>query len=70
MNHRAYYFCAGKNGRNIYNFDDPTEFGDDAAEAHMDDEQPMGVPHDVLEGDVIMLSYPKILPPLSFSYNL
>lgn len=38
INRRAYYFRSGKNGRKIYNFDDPAKFGDDAAEAHVDDE--------------------------------
>lgn len=54
INHRAHYFLMGKNGRKIYNFDDPAEFSDDAVEAHMDDEQPIGASHDVLEGDVVM----------------
>lgn len=44
----------GKNGRKIYNFDDPTEFGDDDVEAHMDDEQPISASHDVPEGGGVM----------------
>lgn len=34
-NRRVYYFCMGKNDRKIYNFDDPSEFGDESAETHM-----------------------------------
>lgn len=47
VNHRAYYFCMGKNGRKTYNFDDLVEFDVVAAEAHMDDEKPIGASHDV-----------------------
>lgn len=54
VNHWAYYLCMGKNGRKIYNFDDLVEFGDDAAEAHMDDELPIGTCHDVPEDDDFM----------------
>ncbi|CAL5200015.1 unnamed protein product [Lathyrus oleraceus] len=54
INRRAYYFRTSKNGRKIYNFDDLAKFGDDVVDAHMDDEQLMGVPHDVLEGDAVM----------------
>lgn len=58
INRRAYYFCVAKNDKKIYNFDDPTEFGDDAAKAHMDDEEDMGVPHDLPEGDAVMQDAP------------
>lgn len=58
INHKAYYFRASKNARKIYNFNDPVEFDDDAIEAHMDDEKPMGVPYDVLEGDAVMHNAP------------
>lgn len=58
INHRAYYFYAGKNGRKTYNFDDPAEFGDNAVEAHVDDEHHMGVPHDVPEGNAVTQDAP------------
>lgn len=58
-NHRVYYLCLSKHGRKVYHFDDPIECGDDAAEAHMDGEQPMGVHHDVTEGDVVMHDVPR-----------
>lgn len=58
INRRAYYLRAGKNGKKIYNFDDLVECGDLIDEAHMDDEQPMGVPHDVPGGDVVMQDSP------------
>lgn len=48
----------GNNGRKIYNFEDPAEFDVAAAEAHMDDEQPMGASLEVLEGDVVMQDAP------------
>lgn len=44
----------GKNGRKIYNFDDPVEFGDDVTETHMDVDQTIGTSHDVPEGDAFM----------------
>lgn len=48
-NRRVYYLRLSKHGNKVYNFNDPIECGDDAAEAHMDDEQPMGFHHDVIE---------------------
>lgn len=54
LNRQAYYFHICKNGRKIYNFDDPLEFSDDTTKAHTDNEQPIGASHDVLEGDVDM----------------
>lgn len=39
VNRRVYYFRMGKNGRKIYNFDDPVEFDDDATMKHMVDDQ-------------------------------
>lgn len=50
---RVYCFRMGKNGRKTYNFDDPALFGDDAAEADLDDEQPIGTSHGVSKGDVV-----------------
>lgn len=54
INCRTYYFRMGKNGTKIYNFDDPVEFGDAAAETHMVDDQRIGTSHDVLKGDDFM----------------
>lgn len=53
-NHRVYYFRVSKKGRKIYNFDDPAEFGDEAAETHMVDDQPIGASHGVPQGDMFM----------------
>lgn len=58
VHHPTYYFCISKNGRKIYNFDDPAKFGDDVIEAHMDDEQPIGAPRVVHRGDVVMQDVP------------
>lgn len=41
-NHRVYYFRMGKNGRKIYNFDDPVEFDDHVVNTHVVDDQPIG----------------------------
>lgn len=49
-----YYLRLSKHDKNVYNFDDPIECDDDTPKVHMDDEQPMGVHHDVIEGDVAM----------------
>lgn len=49
-NHRVYYFRMGKNGRKIYNLDDPAEFGDDADETHVVDDQQISTSHDVPQG--------------------
>lgn len=54
VNRWVYYFRIGKNGMNIYNFDDPTEFGDEVVETHMIDDQPIDTSHDVPEGDAFM----------------
>lgn len=52
--HRVYYFHVSKNGRKIYNFDDPAEFGDEVIETHVADDQPIGDSHDVPQGDAFM----------------
>lgn len=57
--HQVYYLGLSKHGRKVYNFDDPIEYGDDAAEAHMDHEQPMEVHHDGTEGDAVMHDAPR-----------
>lgn len=54
INHQAYYFRMGKNGKKIYNFDDSAQFGDDATEGHMDDEQLIGTSNHVPEGDAVI----------------
>lgn len=54
-----YYLCLSKHGRKLYNFDDSIECGDDTVEAPMNDEQPMGVHHNVTKGDVIMHDAPN-----------
>lgn len=38
----------------MYNFDDPIEYGDDAAKSPTNDEKTLGVYHNVTEGDVVM----------------
>ncbi|CAI8589579.1 unnamed protein product [Vicia faba] len=56
-NRKVYYFGGKKNGKKIYNFDDPTEFIDSTTEPHVVDGQPIGAPqvdavmHDVIHGD-------------------
>lgn len=52
--HRVYYFRVSKNGKKIYNFDDPTEFVDVAVEPHVVEDQPIGAPHGVPQGDTVM----------------
>lgn len=60
INLRACHFHACKNSRKVYKFDDSAEFGDDAAEAHVDDEQHMRVPHDVPKGDGAFQDAPHV----------
>lgn len=58
-NLRMYYLRLSKHGRKVYNLDDLVECGDDVDEAHMKDEQPMGVHHDVLKGGATMQDAPQ-----------
>lgn len=44
----------GKNDIKIYNFDDPAEFDDDASKTHVVNDQPIGISHDVSQGDAFM----------------
>lgn len=69
-NGRVYYFSVIKNGREIYNLDDPTEFVDAAVEPHVVVNQPIGASHGVPQGDALMqVSYPKFaLPFLIFTW--
>lgn len=46
-NHRVHYFYVSKNGKKIYNFDDPSEFVDAAAEPHVVNDQRIGASHGV-----------------------
>lgn len=55
----VYYLCLCKHGRKVYDFDDHIECGDDAAEASMNDEKPMGFHHDVTEGGVVIHDAPS-----------
>lgn len=59
VNHRVYYLSLSKHEKKVYNFDAPIEYGDDAVEAHMDDEHPMGVHHDGTKEDAIMHDAPR-----------
>lgn len=54
LHSQAYYLRLSKNGRNIFNYDDPVELVDAGIEAHMKDEKQ----HDVPEGDVVMYDAP------------
>lgn len=49
-----YYFCVSKNGKKIYNFDDPVEFVDVVVEPYLVDDQPIGAPHGVSQDDANM----------------
>lgn len=51
---RVYYFCVSKNGKKIYNFDDPVEFIDVAAQPHVVNDQAISAPYGVPQYDVVM----------------